>query len=320
MGAIPLFHVFGMVAVLSKAIYTGAKIALVVNARAIDDLLGVIDKYKPTLFHAVPALYNAINKHPKVISGEISLTSIRACVSGSAPLPPSTKREFEALTGGKLLEGFGMSEAPTASHVNPVYGENREGSIGLPIPDMEMRIVDLEDEESDVPVGEIGELVMTGPQLMKGYHGMSEETARTLRTKDGKVWLYTGDIARMDEDGYFYIIDRKKDMALIGGFNVYPASVEKVLKEHPAVLEVGVAAIPHPEKDGQEALKAWIVLMPEAQVTEKELIDHCSHYLARYEVPTRFAFIKELPKSEVLKTLRTELVRMEMAEREKMKV
>ncbi len=317
MGAIPMFHVFGMVAVLSKAIYVGAKIALVPNARDIDDVLGVIETFKPTLFHGVPALYNAINQHPRVQSGEVRLSSIRACVSGSAPLPPATKREFERLSGGKLLEGYGMSEAPTAAHVNPVNGENRAGSVGLPIPDMDVRIVSLDDGETDLPIGEIGELVIAGPQLMKGYLGMPTETANALREQDGRLWLFTGDIARMDDDGYFYIVDRKKDMALIGGFNVYPASIEKVIKDHPAVLEVGVASIPHPEKAGQEALKAWIVLKPDATATEQDFIAHCEKYLARYEIPTRIAFIDELPKSEVLKTLRRELVRMEMEEREK---
>lgn len=317
LGAIPMFHVFGMVAVLSKAIYIGAQIILVINARDIDDVLGAIEKYKPTLFHGVPALYNAINNHPKIKAGEITLKSLRACISGSAPLPPATKSEFERLSGGKLLEGFGMSEAPTATHVNPIKGENRTGSIGLPLPDMDMRIVSLDDGETDLPVGEIGELLMAGPQIMRGYHGMPTETANTLREKDGKTWLYTGDIARMDEDGYFYIVDRKKDMALIGGYNVYPNQVEKVLKEHPTVLEVGVAAIPHHEKVGQETLKAWIVVKPEMQVSEQELMEHCSKHLARYEVPSRFAFVSELPKSTVGKTLRRELIRMEMEEREK---
>ena len=266
----------------------------------------------------VPALYNAINNRPEVTSGNISLKSIRICVSGSAPLPPSTKREFERLSGGKLIEGFGMSEAPTVSHVNPVEGENRTGSIGLPIADMDMKIVDIETGETEMPVGEIGELAMAGPQLMVGYHNNPEETANTLR-KDaqGKVWLYTGDIARMDEDGYFYIVDRKKDMAIIGGFNVYPNMVEKVLAEHPAVLEVGVAGIPHPDKDkeGQETLKAWCVLRPEKSVTPEELIAFASERLARYEIPTRYSFVPALPKTTVGKTLRRELVQMEMTER-----
>jgi long-chain acyl-CoA synthetase len=182
---------------------------------------------------------------------------------------------------------------------------------------MDMRIVSLDDGETDVPVGEVGELLMSGPQLMKGYYGMPTETANTLREKDGKLWLYTGDIARMDEDGYFYIVDRKKDMALIGGFNVYPNNIEKVIKEHPSVLEVGVAAVPHPEKEGQEALKAWIVLKPGETATDQDIIAHCSQHLARYEVPTRYSFVPELPKTVVGKTLRRELIRMEMEEREK---
>ncbi|GAB4518941.1 MAG: long-chain fatty acid--CoA ligase [Anaerolineae bacterium] len=316
LGAIPLFHSFGMVSVLSVAMYIGGKIILVPNARDIDDVLDVIQTFKPTLFHGVPALYNAINNHPKVKAGEIDLTSIRECVSGSAPLPPATKREFERLSGGVLLEGYGMSEAPTATHVNPVRGENKLGSIGIPLPDMEMKIVSLDDGRTEVPVGDVGELLMHGPNLMKGYHGMPTETNNTLRELDGKLWLYTGDIARMDEDGYFYIVDRKKDMALIGGFNVYPNAVEKVLKDHPAILEVGVAAIPHPEKVGQEALKAWVVLQPGKIVTEQELIAHCEKSLAHYEVPRRFSFISELPKTAVGKTLRRELVLLEMQERE----
>jgi long-chain acyl-CoA synthetase len=317
LGAIPMFHVFGMVAVVSVAIYLGSKIALVPNPRDIADVLGVIQTLKPSLFHGVPALYNAINNHPDVKSGKTDLSSIRLCTSGSAPLPPATKREFERVSGSVVLEAFGMSEAPTATHVNPVKGENRTGSIGLPLPDMDMKIVDIEDGITEKPIGEPGELLMSGPNLMRGYHGMPTETANALREIDGKTWLYTGDIARMDEDGYFYIVDRKKDMALIGGFNVYPNAVEKVIKEHPAVLEVGVASIPHPEKAGQEALKAWVVLQPDAKTTPDELIAHCEQHLAAYEVPRRIALIDELPKTIVGKTLRRELVRMEMEEAEK---
>ncbi|MEQ8674221.1 MAG: long-chain fatty acid--CoA ligase [Aggregatilineales bacterium] len=311
LGAIPMFHVFGMVAVLSNAVRMGSKIILIVNARDIGDVIGAVDKFKPTLFHGVPALYNAINNHPKITSGEVKLNSIRLCVSGSAPLPPATKVEFERLTGGRLLEGFGMSEAPTATHVNPINGENRTGSIGLPLPDTDMLIVDVEDGVTPVPVGEPGELLMSGPQVMKGYHKMPTETSNSLREIGGKLWLFTGDIARMDDDGYFYIVDRKKDMALIGGYNVYPNAVEKVLKDHPAVLEVGVAAVPHPERVGQEALKAWIVLKPGMSATPEELIKHCEGHLAQYEIPRRFGFIDELPKTVVGKTLRRELIRLE---------
>jgi len=320
LAAIPLFHVFGMVAVMSFAVATAASMVLVPNARDIDDVVDNIAVMRPTLFMGVPALYNAINNHEGVKAGKYDLSSIYACISGSAPLPPATKRRFEELSGGVLLEGFGMSEAPTASHVNPVKGENRTGSIGLPLPDMEMRIVDLDEGATEVPVGEVGELVMRGPQLMRGYHGMPTETANALREgPDGEKWLYTGDIARMDEDGYFYIVDRKKDMALIGGLNVYPRNVEDVLMEHPAVQEVGVAAIPHPDpaKVGQEALKAWVVVKPGESLTSEQLCDFAAQKLARYEIPTRIEFVDALPRTTVGKILRRELARMDLEARER---
>lgn len=318
LGAIPFFHVYGMVTIVGFAISIGAKIALVPNARDINDLLDTIDTFKPTIFMGVPALYNAINNHPDVQANKFDLSSIRCCISGSAPLPPATKREFERITGGKVLEGYGLSETPTTTHVNPLHGENRAGSIGLPLPDVECKIISLDDGVTELPVGEVGELVMHCPQMMIGYHEMPTETANALRELDetGKKWLFTGDIARMDEDGYFYIVDRKKDLALIGGFNVYPNTVEKVLSEHPGIVECGVAAVPHPEKHGQEALKAWVVVRDGFEVTHEEMIEHCMKYLARYEVPTRFAVVKELPKTTVGKTLRRELVRSEMEERE----
>ena len=315
LGAIPFFHVYGLVVVVSTSVYRGCKIVLVPNPRDIDDVLGNIETFRATLFPGVPALYNAINNHPRVQNGEIDLSSLTLCISGSAPLPDSTKAEFERLSGATLREGFGMSEAPTATHVNPIFRENRPASIGLPLPEMDMRIVSLEDGETDVPVGEVGELLMAGPNVMVGYHGMVAETQNVLREADGKRWLYTGDIARMDEDGYFYIVDRKKDMALIGGFNVYPASVENAISAHESVLEVGVAAIPHPEREGQEALKAWIVRKPGAQLTEQQVIDFLGDKLAPYEIPRRIAFIDELPKTDIGKTLRRELAAMENAPR-----
>jgi long-chain acyl-CoA synthetase len=309
LAAVPLFHVYGMVAVMSYAVTMGAVLVMVPNARDTDDLLSNIDTFKPTIFMGVPGLYNSINFHPDVIAGKYDLSSIRACISGSAPLAAETKHRFEALTGGTLMEGYGMSETPTATHINPLRGENRVGSIGLPFPDVECRIVSLEDEVADVPVGEKGELVLRGPALMTGYHNMPEETAYALR--DG--WLYTGDVATMDEDGYFYIVDRKKDMVIVGGFNVYPNLVEQELIAHPAVKEAAVAGIPHPDKPGEERVKAWVVLVPGQQVTAKELIDYCKTQtrLAPYEIPRRISFVAELPKSAVGKILRRELVRME---------
>jgi long-chain acyl-CoA synthetase len=207
-----------------------------------------------------------------------------------------------------------MSETPVATHSNPMNGANKINSIGMPLPDVEARIVSLDDGATVLPIGEVGELIIHAKNLMRGYHKLPTETANTLRQLDGKTWIYTGDIARMDDEGYFFLVDRKKDMALIGGYNVYPTAVENALKEHPAVLEVGVAAIPHPEKEGQEALKAWIVLRPDQTVTEQELIQHCEQYLAGYEIPRRFGFIDELPKTIVGKTLRRELIQMEMNE------
>lgn len=307
LAAIPLFHVYGMVAVMSFAASMAATMIMIPNARDVPNLLMMVDKFKPTMFHAVPALYNLINQHPDVAAGKYDLRSIRACVSGSAPLAPETKRRFEELTGGTVMEGFGMSEAPTATHCNPLYGENKTGSVGLPLPDVECRIVSLDDGTTDVPVGEIGELIIRGPVMMTGYHNMPTETANTIR--DG--WLYTGDIARMDERGYFYIVDRKKDMVLIGGFNVYPTAIEKALMDHPAVADVGVAGIQHPDKPGQEALKAWVVRAPDSNVTEQELIDFLSTKMAKYEIPHRFEFVAELPKTAAFKILRRELVKME---------
>jgi long-chain acyl-CoA synthetase len=249
-----------------------------------------------------------------VQAGKYDLGSISACISGSAPLAPDTKRRFEELSGSVVMEGFGMSEAPTATHCNPFQGVNKVGSIGMPFPDVECRIISLDDGVSDMPQGEVGELVMRGPVMMTGYHNMPTETANALRDidADGRPWLFTGDIARMDEEGYFYIVDRKKDMVLIGGFNVYPTNIEKVLMDHPAVAEAAVAGIPHPEREGQEALKAWVVLKPEASVTREELLEHCSKKLAQYEMPRRIEFLPELPKTAVGKILRRELVKMEI--------
>jgi long-chain acyl-CoA synthetase len=316
LGALPMFHAFGLIVVLLQAMSVGATVLLVPNPRDIDMIVDVIDVYKPGVFLGVPAMFNAVNNHPRVKSGAVTMQSVKIASSGAAPLPPSTKREFESHGARRLYEGFGMSEAPTASIANPLLGENRPGSIGLPLPDVEAKIISLDDGLTELPVGGIGELVMAGPNTMMGYFKMPTETANVLRQQDGRTWLATGDIARMDNDGFFYIVDRKKDMALIGGFNVYPTNIEKVIKDHPAVLEVGVAAVPHAEKQGQEMLKAWIVVKPGMSVTEQELIELCSAHLAPYEVPRRIAFIHELPKTMVGKTLRRELVQMEMSERE----
>jgi long-chain acyl-CoA synthetase len=306
--AIPLFHVYGMVAGMLNAISLGATMIVVPNARDIPDLLENIHKYHPTIFPGVPALYNAINNHPDVIAGKIHLRSIKACISGSAPLLRETKERFEQLSGGKVFEGYGLSEAPTATHCNPLLGMNKTGSIGLPLPDVDCKVISLDDGETELPLGEIGELVINGPQVMKGYHNMPTETANSLRKlKDGRIWLFTGDIVRMDDDGYFYIVDRKKELIKPGGFQVWPREVEDAIGAYPKVLEVGVAGIPDPYRG--ETVKAWIVLKPGETATEAEIKAFCKERLAAYKVPTHYEFRSELPKTTVGKILRRELVR-----------
>ncbi len=212
------------------------------------------------------------------------------------------------MSGGKLFEGYGLSEAPTATHCNPLNGVNKSGSIGLPLPDVDCKIISLDDGETEMPQGEIGELVINAPQVMKGYHNMPTETANSLRKlKDNKVWLFTGDIARMDEDGYFYIVDRKKELIKPGGYQVWPREVEEALAAHPKVLEAGVAGIPDPYRG--ETVKAWIVLKPGVTATEEEIKAFCKERLAAYKVPTHYEFRSELPKTTVGKILRRELVR-----------
>jgi len=311
--AIPLFHVYGMVAGMSFAMATGASMVMVPNPRDLKDVLENIAKYKATIFPGVPAMYNGINNHADVKAGKYELSSIKACISGSAALMRETKDQFEKLTGGKVFEGYGLSEAPTATHCNPLLGENKTGSIGMPLPNVEVKLISLDDGETELQQGEIGEIIIHGPQVMKGYHNMPTETANTLRTlKDGKVWLFTGDIARMDEDGYFYIVDRKKELIKPGGYQVWPREVEEALSAHPKVLEVGVAGIPDPYRG--ETVKAWVVFKPGETATEEELKAFCKERLAAYKVPTHYEFRSELPKTTVGKILRRELVRQHKEE------
>ncbi len=307
--AIPLFHVYGMVAGMNYSVASAAALVMIPNPRDLDDILDNIEKWRPTIYPGVPTMYNAINNHPRVQAGEVDVTSIRACISGSAPLLKETQERFESLTGASLREGYGLSEAPTATHCNPLLGENRKGSIGLPLPDVECRIVSLEDGVTDLPAGEVGELVIHSPNLMHGYWEMPTETANVLREgPDGKKWLYTGDIAKMDEDGYFYIVDRKKDMIIVSGFNVYPTNVEEVLIQHPKIMEVAVAGV-YDEYRG-ETVKAWVVLKPGETATEEEIIEWAknSGQLAAYERPRLVEFRDELPKTLVGKVLRRVLV------------
>jgi long-chain acyl-CoA synthetase len=301
--AIPLFHVYGMVIAMSMGIALGAKLVLIPNPRDVQDVLQNIDRYGTTLFPGVPNMYHNINQHPDVKAGKYKLRTIKACISGSAPLLKEIKDRFEELTGGKLIEGYGLSEAPTATHCNPMFGENRAGSIGLPLPDVDCRIVDLEDCEKDLDWGEVGELVVSGPQVMHSYHSMPDETQQTLRNG----WLYTGDIARMDKDGYFYLIDRKKELIKIGGLQVWPREIEEVIAAHPKVLEVGVAGVPHPTR--VEMVKAWVVLKSGETMTGREVKDWCEENLASFKAPEEIEFREALPRTLVGKLLRRELIR-----------
>lgn len=301
LAVIPFFHVYGMVACMGVAVYQAARMILLPEFN-VEDVLKAIDKYKPTLFPGVPAMYVAINNFAEIDKYDVG--SIRACISGAAPLPVEVKKRFEELTGGKLCEGYGLSEAPTATHCNPINGINKPGSIGMPLPDVECKIEDLDTGEA-LPAGEAGELCIRGPQLMHGYLNRPEETDQTLR--DG--WLHTGDIAYVDDDGYFFIVDRKKDMIITGGYNVYPRDVEEVLYQHPDVQEAAVAGIPH-EYYG-EMVKAYVILRDGATVSEEELTQFCRENLASYRTPKEIEFRAELPKTLVGKVLRRVLVEEE---------
>lgn len=295
----PFFHVYGMTVVMSHALYSGAKLVLLPRW-VTEDVLEAIEHTKPTVFSGVPTMYIAINNAPDISKRDLS--SIKACISGGAPLPVEVAEEFERLTGGRLVEGYGLTEAAPVTHCNPMFGMRKPGSIGVPYPDVEAKIVDPA-TYTDLPQGEIGELAVRAPQVMKGYWQRPEETAQVL-TPDG--WLYTGDLARMDEDGYFFIVDRKKDMIIAGGYNIYPRDVEEVLYQHPAVQEAVVAGVP--DRYRGETVKAYIVLKSEQHATAEDIIAFCRTRLAAYKVPRLIEFRDTLPKSLVGKFLRRLLV------------
>jgi long-chain acyl-CoA synthetase len=303
MGAIPFFHVYGMTVAMSLSVYLAANLVVVPNPRHIESVMETIDKERCTVFPGVPTMYIAIINHPKVKKHD--LKSVKACISGAAPLPMDVQLKFGEITGGRLVEGYGLTEAAPVSHCNPVYGERKAGSIGIPLPDVEAMIVDYEKFEAK-PVGEEGELWLRGPQVMKGYWQQPDETEKTV-TRDG--WLRTGDIARMDEDGYFYIVDRLKDIIIASGFNIVPREVEEVLFEHPKVQEAVVVGVPDAYRG--ETVKAYVVLKPGETCTSEEIIAFCKERLAPYKVPKQVEFRSELPKTMVGKFLRRVLVEEE---------
>jgi long-chain acyl-CoA synthetase len=304
--ALPLFHSYGMTTCMNFAAAKAGSMILMPRF-IVGDILKAIDKWKPTLYPGAPTMYIAVLNHPDL--KKYDLRSIGACLSGSAALPVEVQRKFEEVTGGRLVEGFGLSEASPVTHCNPIFGLRKPGGIGIPFPDTVSKIMDIETGTKELPVGEIGELVIQGPQVMKGYWNRPDETAIALR--DG--WLYTGDIAKMDEDGFTYIVDRKKEMIIAGGFNIYPREIEEVLYEHPKILEA--AAIGVPDEYRGETVKIFVVLKPEQHATPEELIEYCREKLAKYKVPKFVEFRSELPKTIIGKVLRRILAEEEQKKR-----
>lgn len=304
LGISPLYHVYGMTSCLNLTVLIGGTVILLPKFDK-DEVIAIIEKYRPTLFSGVPTMYISLLHHPK--SAETDMSSLKLCICGSAPLPVEVIKQFEQKTGARIVEGYGLSEASPVTHRNPVAGTRKAGSIGVPFPDTESRVVDLESGTRELLPGEAGELVIKGPQVMKGYWNNEQETRIALR----EGWLYTGDIAMKDEDGYFYIVGRKKDLIITGGFNVYPKEVEEVLYRHPMVQEAAVVGIP----DGYrgEAVKAFVVLKQGEECSAEELIALCRAHLTAYKVPRSVEFREALPKTTVGKILKRTLIEQERA-------
>jgi long-chain acyl-CoA synthetase len=295
LSAPPFFHAFGLTAAMNASIYLGWAQVLIPRPQP-DPLIEAIRKFKPTFIFLVPTMYMGILDHPDI--DKVDMESIKFCGSGGGALPVHLIQKIEDKTGSPLMEGYGMTEASPITHVNPFGGLRKPGSVGIPIQNTLSRVVDLKDGETDVPVGEVGEIVFQGPQVMKGYLNMPDETAEAL--KGG--WLHSGDIGKMDEDGYFYIVDRKKDLVVSGGYNVYPKEIEDVYSEHPKVAEATAIGVPHPTRG--EQVKLMLILKEGESATEEEMIEYCSDKLAKYKWPTMVEFRSEFPKSAVGKTLK----------------
>lgn len=305
LGALPCFHVYGMTVGMLLSGALGAEFVLVPDPRNTTHVLQTLQNERITLFPGVPALYNVLINYPDV--EKFDLQSVKACLSGGSSLPEAVANRFSELTGGRLVEGYGLTEAAPLVTANPLFGQVRVGSIGLPVPGTRVEIVNLETGADTDPeplgVGEEGELVAYGPQVMKDYWQQPEETELTINSKGG---LHTGDIARMDEDGYFYIIDRKKDIIIASGYSVVPREVEEILFNHPKVQDAAVAGVNHPKRG--ETVKAFIVLKSGESADVDEIRSYCREYLAPYKVPTQVEFREELPKTQVGKVLRRLLV------------
>jgi long-chain acyl-CoA synthetase len=301
MGALPFFHIYGLTVAMNLAIHLAAELLVLPAPRPIEHVLEALERERATVFPGVPTTYISVINHPAV--ADYDLRSIKACICGAAPLPVEVQTRFEALTGGRLVEGYGLTEASPVTHCNPLNGRRKAGSIGLPLPDVEARIVEIE-TLTDAPVGQDGELWVRGPNVMLGYRNAPDEEALT---PDG--WLRTGDIARMDEEGFFTIVDRLKDIIIVSGLNVAPREVEEALYEHPAVLEAAAVGAPDPYRG--EVVKAFVVLRPGRNVTEEALIAFCAERLAAFKIPRAIAFRTELPRTAAGKPLRRALMEEE---------
>ena len=305
--ALPLFHVYACVGIQSHAVTGGIPMALVPNPRDIDDVLNTITSVRPTLFSAVPALFIALLNHPRVKAKAVDFSPIKTCFSGAAPLMAATKAQFEALTGGRIVEGYSLTEAMMACVVNPLNGINKTGSVGVPLPDVEVAIVDAESGQRFLQQGETGEIIVRAPQLMAGYFNNPEETARSLRPHDALgPWLHTGDLGYLDSDSFLFIVDRQKDLIKTSGYQVWPREIEEVLAAHPGVQEVGVAGVPDLVRG--EVVKAWIVRRAGAEPSVEELRAFCREKLAPYKAPAHVEFRDSLPKTMAGKVLRRVLV------------
>ncbi len=295
---LPMFHGFGMSVGMNASLIAGSSCILLPRFGAAE-ILEAVDRFRPTLFAGVPTMYIGLINHPRLARYDIS--SLRGCFVGAAPLAPEVKRRFEELTGSKLMEGYGLTEAVTAICANPYQGVNKTGSVGIPFPDTVISIRDLETGQTQMPPGEIGELALKCPEVMLGYYNRPEETAAALK----QGWLFTGDLGYMDEEGYFYIVDRKKDMIISGGFNIYPREVEDVLYRHPAVAEASVIGIPDSYRG--ELVKAFISLKEGCSASEAEVVSFCRQHLLPYKVPSVVEICQELPKTAIGKILKREL-------------
>jgi len=306
-GAIPYFHCFGFTCSMNFSILEAWTNVLIPRPEPLP-LLQAIDKYRAQIFLGVPTMYIGMMNHPKL--KKYNLTSLNNCACGSSPLPPDVQHTFESLTGCQVLDNYGLTETTPGLVMTPYGGKRKVGAAGIPISDTDLKIVDIETGAQEMPVGEAGEILVKGPQITAGYYKMPEETAKAI--KDG--WLYTGDIGFLDEDGFLHIIDRKKDLIIASGYNVYPNEIDKVLFSHPRIEQACAVGVPHEYRG--ETVKAFVVLREGESMTEQEVIDFCKKELAVYKVPKIVEFVSELPRSAVGKVLRKTLREMEI---EKMK-